>query len=152
MIQHLQKTFGLKRPVIYLYLSDDEHKRVKQTLDNLLGSMLKQLISCGPNVDIPQKLIDAYEGLGNGAYSTREIMKQAFQDLVAKQERVYLIVDGLNQCFPEVSELIKEYALGLVQDGLPLSLLTTSLGYREVKKNSFLQSLQKTKPWDVCSL
>ncbi|KAB8268835.1 hypothetical protein BDV30DRAFT_251862 [Aspergillus minisclerotigenes] len=128
VIHHLQKTFGLKRPVIYLYLSDDEHKRVKQTLDNLLGSMLKQLISCGPNVDIPQKLIDAYEGLGNGAYSTREIMKQALQDLVAKQERVYLIVDGLNQCFPEVSELIKEYALGLVQDGLPLSLLTTSLG------------------------
>ncbi|GMG32543.1 unnamed protein product [Aspergillus oryzae] len=143
VIHRLQKTFGLKRPVIYLYLSDDEHKRVKQTLDNLLGSMLKQLISCGPNVDIPQKLIDAYEGLGNGAYSTREIMKQAFQDLVAKQECVYLIVDGLNQCFPEVSELIKEYALGLVQDGLPLSLLTTSLGYREVKKIVFCNHCRK---------
>ncbi|KAB8226001.1 ankyrin repeat-containing domain protein [Aspergillus novoparasiticus] len=128
VVDHLQKAFGLRRPVIYLYLSDDEHKRVQQTPDHLLGSMLKQLIWCDPNVDIPQKLIEAYEGCGNGAYSTREIMKQAFQDSVAKQDRVYLIVDGLNQCSPEVSELIKEYALGLVQDGLPLSLLTTSLG------------------------
>ncbi|KAE8131477.1 hypothetical protein BDV38DRAFT_275887 [Aspergillus pseudotamarii] len=137
VIDHLQKAFVLRRPVIYLYLSDDEHKRVQQTPDRLLGSMLKQLISCDPNVDIPEKLVDAYEGRGNGAHSTSQIMKQAFQDLVAKQSRVYLIVDGLNQCSPEVSELIKEYALGLVQDGLPLSLLTTSLGYREVKRTIF---------------
>ncbi|GAB1208480.1 hypothetical protein APSETT445_007230 [Aspergillus pseudonomiae] len=134
VIHHLQTAFRLPNPVIYLYLSDDEHKRAKQTPDRLLGSMLKQLILSNPDVDIPPELIEAYQGRGNGALSTREILKQTFQDLVAKQVRVYLIVDGLDQCSPEVSELIKDYALGLVQDGLPLSLLTTSLGYREVKR------------------
>ncbi|OGM51091.1 hypothetical protein ABOM_000412 [Aspergillus bombycis] len=137
VVHHLQKAFESPKPVIYIYLSDDEYIRVNQTPDRLLGSMLRQLISCDPNVDIPPKLIEAYQSRSNGALSTREIMKQTFQDLVAKQDRVYLIVDGLNQCSPEVSELIKDYALGLVQDGLPLSLLTTSLGYREVGKDIY---------------
>ncbi|KAB8261294.1 ankyrin repeat-containing domain protein [Aspergillus pseudonomiae] len=135
VVHHLQTALDSPKPVIYLYLSDDEHRRVNQTPDRLLGSMLKQLILCDPNVDIPPKLIEAYQGRGNGALSTRDIMKQTFQDLVAKQDRVYLIVDGLDQCSPEVLELIKEYALGLIQDGLPLSLLTTSLGYREIYFN-----------------
>lgn len=135
MVHHLQGTFGLQRPVIYLYLSDDEDERVRQTPDSLLGSMLKQLILCDPNVDIPSKLVEMYEGRGNEAGSTQEIKKLAFQELVANYERVYLIIDGLNQCSFEVVEFVREYALGLAQDSIiPLSLLTTSLGYREIEK------------------
>ncbi|KAE8383129.1 hypothetical protein BDV26DRAFT_304021 [Aspergillus bertholletiae] len=106
----------------------------KQTPEKLLGSVLKPLVSYGGSASMPQELIEAFNACGSAAAPTKNFMKNTFRSLIKKYNRVYLIIDGLYHCSSEVLEVVKEYAMELTQDGFPLSLLTTSLGYREVRE------------------
>ncbi|PLN77319.1 ankyrin [Aspergillus taichungensis] len=116
------------RPVIVIYLSDQPSIRKTQTPDTILGYMVRQLIQFDPKADLPPTLTNAY---GSHAPRTQTLLEQILQELLANFERTYLIVDGLNQCSAEVVDVAKIYPMKLIQDGLRLSLLTTSLGYRE---------------------
>ncbi|PKY00847.1 ankyrin, partial [Aspergillus campestris IBT 28561] len=125
--KHLRTSFP-SRPVIAIYLSDQPRIRKMQTPDAILGYIVRQLIQFNPKVDLPSTLTDAH---GSHASRTEAFLRQILEELLAKFERTYLIVDGLNQCSAEVVDVAKIYPMKLIQDGVGLSLLTTSLGYRE---------------------
>ncbi|KAL3477528.1 ankyrin [Aspergillus californicus] len=125
--RHLRTSLP-SRPVIAIHLSDQPSIRKTQTPDDTLGYMVRQLIQFDPKADLPPKLREAHE---SHAPRTETFLKEILQELLLKYDRTYLIVDGLNQCSPEVVDIAKIYPMELIRDGLPLSLLTTSLGYRE---------------------
>lgn len=127
IVKHLRTSFP-SRPVIAIYLSDQPSIRKMQTPDTILGYIVRQLIQFDPKAKLPSTLTDAHD---SHAPRTEAFLKQILQELLAKFDRTYLIVDGLNQCSAEVVDVAKIYPMKLIQDGFQLSLLTTSLGYRE---------------------
>ncbi|KAL4861796.1 cytochrome P450 [Aspergillus spectabilis] len=99
VVNHLQRTFAKSvrfRPVIYVYLSDERDTRKERTRNNILGSLVKQLILFDDSVSVPDKLRDA----PMNRLPRESTMKEAFQDLLMAYERAYLIVDGPQQDLP----------------------------------------------------
>ncbi|KAL4902247.1 ankyrin repeat-containing domain protein [Aspergillus multicolor] len=122
---HLRKTFP-SRPVVYISLSDEQrevHNRAK-----VLGSFIRQLIQFDTAALIPAKLkkADISQTLGS-----EQVLKEDFEELLLKYDRTYLIADGVNQCSDDVKDVVMTYQMNLLRKRLPISLLTTSLGYRE---------------------
>ncbi|KAJ5710974.1 hypothetical protein N7488_005130 [Penicillium malachiteum] len=137
IINHLQDILPKRfpnetrsRPVIYIYLSDDEDTREKQTKDAILGSLVKQLVQIQNASAVPDKLVKAHRR----ELGYEPVLKSVFEDLLNYFERNYLIVDGMYQCSSDVLHLVKDYPLSLIRKGFRLSLLTTSCGYREAFK------------------
>lgn len=102
--------------------------------------MIRQLIQFDPKADLPPTLRNAHE---SHAPRTQTLLEQILQELLAEFDRTYLIVDGLNQCSTEVVDVAKIYPMKLIQDGLQLSLLTTSLGYRETNAVVFCDTCSR---------
>ncbi|KAL4945797.1 hypothetical protein BDV06DRAFT_229971 [Aspergillus oleicola] len=126
IVDHLQQTFlrtSPQRPVIYIYLSDEK----SQTRENVLGSLVKQLILFNDSVRIPSDLRKA----SKNQLPRETALKQAFEELLGEYKRTYLVVDGFYQCSSDVLQILKDYPLELIRKGVPLSLLTTSPGYRQ---------------------
>ncbi|KAJ6031611.1 hypothetical protein N7540_002343 [Penicillium herquei] len=137
IINHLQDILPKRfpndtrlRPVIYLYLSDDQKSRAEQSKEVILGSLVKQLVQIGSASTLPEELEKAY----HEKLPYEPTLKKVFEDLLETFERTYLIVDGMYQCSSEVYPLVKDYPLDLIKRGFKLSLLTTSSGYREAFK------------------
>ncbi|KAF7125986.1 hypothetical protein CNMCM5793_002345 [Aspergillus hiratsukae] len=130
VVQHLRQKFP-SVPVICIYLSDQADQRKEQTRANLLGSIVKQLLLFNDSIDIPVTLRNAYK---NQLPRCERTLKEAFEELLGKYDRTYLIVDGFYQYSDDVPAILKEYPLALIRKGFGLSLLTTSPGYRQVAR------------------
>ncbi|KAL4889445.1 hypothetical protein BDV59DRAFT_210363 [Aspergillus ambiguus] len=129
IVDHLKQTFSRtssQRPVIYIYLSDEKDKRDSQTPENVLGSLVKQLIVFNNPVRIPSDLQEAFKN----KLPREVVLKRTFEELLGAYERTYLVVDGFYPT-PDVLQILKDYPLELIRKGVPLSLLTTSPGYRQ---------------------
>ncbi|KAL3478325.1 hypothetical protein BJX99DRAFT_256652 [Aspergillus californicus] len=138
VVHHLQQTIP-SCPVVYMYLDDD--MRNDQSRTNILGSMIKQLITFDPSMFIPTILREAHSTLIPPSEAT---LKEAFQELLKKYHRTYLIVDGMYQCASEALEIVRDYPLQLMESHVPLSLFTTSLSYREGPKEIDCNKCNKT--------
>ncbi|KUM60362.1 hypothetical protein ACN42_g6752 [Penicillium freii] len=128
IVKHLQKMFPL-RPVLYIYLDDDQ--QAEQTPENLTGSLLKQLIQFDPSCEISQLVQDHYNRYGIEQSPSTEINREAFETLLERYERTYLIVDGMGNCGKTVREAVRDYPMHLAAKGQKISLLTTSRSYTE---------------------
>ncbi|KAJ5783115.1 Nucleoside phosphorylase [Penicillium paradoxum] len=128
IVNHLQKMFPL-RPVLYIYLDDDP--QAEQTPENLTGSLLKQLIQFDPSCEIPQLVEDHYARYGLEQSPSTEIKREAFETLLEKYERTYLVVDGIENYSKSVCEAVRDYPMYLVTKRQKISVLTTSQNYTE---------------------
>ncbi|KAL4946228.1 hypothetical protein BDV06DRAFT_218557 [Aspergillus oleicola] len=153
---HLQKTFP-SFPVVYISLSDEQSEVQKPA--KILGSFIRQLIQFDAAATIPEKLKNADISRALGSEQT---LKEIFEELLLKYDRTYLIVDGLNLCSEDVKKVVKTYPMKLLRKGLPISLLTTSLGYREMhvvvrcdecdrsNLNIYFRCLCNDERYDIC--
>ncbi|KAL4967678.1 ankyrin repeat-containing domain protein [Aspergillus stella-maris] len=153
---HLRNTFP-SRPVVHISLSDEQ--REVQQRAKVLGSFIRQLIEFDATAEIPEKL---KQPSTSRALEKDQMLKEILEELVLKYDRTYLIVDGLNECSEDVKEVVRTYPLHLIDRGLPISLLTTSLGYRETtgmvrcgscgrpNVNIYFAGLRDGERYDVC--
>ncbi|KGO46710.1 Nucleoside phosphorylase [Penicillium expansum] len=128
IVDHLQKMFPL-RPVLYIYL--DDNRQAEQTPEKLMGSLLRQLIQFDTSCEIPQLIQDHYGRYGIEQSPSTMIQREAFETLLERYKRTYLIIDGMGDCGKAVREVVRNYPMDLVERGQKISLLTTSLGYTE---------------------
>lgn len=145
IVNHLQKMFP-SRPVLYIYL--DDSRQAEQTPENLMGSLLKQLIQFDPSCEIPELVQDYYGRYGIEQSPSTKIKREAFETLLDRYERTYLIVDGMGNCGKTVRETVRDYPMSLVARGQKIGLLTTSLGYTE-RENMINCNLCKARDPDI---
>lgn len=100
MINHLQHEFKDQNiPVICLYLEYKERKT--QTTENLLGSLLKQLVQLKSSSAISPGLREAYQNAkAIKANPTTKELRGLLQAELLKYSRVFLVVDALDECDP----------------------------------------------------
>lgn len=122
VVNHLQQTYASQRcPVICLYLNYKETSL--QTSKNLLGSLLKQLIQLQSPSSLSSDVLDWYEKAKTTKVPPKEKdIRTVLKKQVASYDRVYLIVDALDEC-PFRQRLLAE-----LRDFPPekLSLMVTS--------------------------
>lgn len=127
-MNHLQQQYP-QRPVIHIYL--DENKQVEQSPQNLLGSLLRQLIEFDPSSEIPLSVQQHYDHYGRRASPDTEVICRAFEAMLESYERTYLVVDRVGKNANIASDVDQDYPLQLMERSRKLSYLTTSLGYTE---------------------
>lgn len=122
VISHLQQNWETPDvPVVCMYL--DYKDATNQTLVNLLGSLLKQLIQLRDSSYVSNGLRDIFrKARRRNAKPRLEQIRQLLQEEIARCNRVYCVVDALDECFFR-QELLSEI-LKLVPE--KLSLLITS--------------------------
>ena len=122
MINHLQERFKHKNvAVICLYL--DYKDSMKQTKDNLYGSLLKQLLQVRRSSSVSAELKESYEKAKRIKAEPRlEEVRKLLRAEVESYERVYLVVDALDECYFR-QQLITELRKVRPEN---LSLLATS--------------------------
>lgn len=122
MISHLQQNWETPdTPVVCVYL--DYKDATNQTLVNLLGSLLKQLIQLRDSSDVSNDLRDLYrKAKRRNAKPRLEQIRELLLAEIATCNRVYCVVDALDECSFR-QELLSEI-LKLVPE--KLSLLITS--------------------------
>lgn len=122
VISHLQRNWETPDiPVVCMYL--DYKDATNQTLVNLLGSLLKQLIQLRDSTYVSNDLRDLYrKAKRRNAKPRLEQVRQILLAEIAKCNRVYCVVDALDECSFR-QELLSEI-LNLVPE--KLSLLITS--------------------------
>ncbi|KAL9118335.1 MAG: hypothetical protein Q9187_005122, partial [Circinaria calcarea] len=166
VVDHLQrKSQDPINPVICLYLNEKESRI--HTPENLLGSLLKQLVQLRGPEAISEKLKSVYRRAKNieAPPGLKEI-RQTLSEYIADYDRVYLIVDGLNECSSSARPLLEHQLLHLHKE--KLSLLVTlrnvegrALGFMECDKChkrdirvywncEICRSLPNHKRFDVC--
>lgn len=99
VINHLQEKFQTQdSPVICMYLDYKESRA--QTLENLLGSLLKQLIQLKASRSVSMELQELYRKarrIGNPEPGLKDICKILYTE-IANYKRIYLVVDALDEC------------------------------------------------------
>ena len=96
VIQHLQEKFkNANRRILYLYI--DENDPATQTLPNLLGSLLKQLLDLGVPQDSETQLRDVYHETRSHGRANQTFMLEVLRQVIPSFECVYVIVDALSQ-------------------------------------------------------
>ena len=103
MISYLQDKFKDKNiPVIYIYLDhkEDHKDSTNQTQENLLGSVLKQLIQLSDFNSLSRYLRDAYRDAtkfeAKGKVKLDDI-RMLLQAEIKRYDRVFLVVDALDE-------------------------------------------------------
>lgn len=123
VIDHLQKTYQTERsPVLCMFLSEKESEN--HTPENLLGSMLKQLMQLKRSKPVTRELRDLYENRARGAKPTLREMRDILDAELAGSDRIYVIIDALNECSPKSQRLVEHELTKLYSQNL--SLMVTS--------------------------
>lgn len=122
VIGHLQQNWETPdTPVVCMYL--DYKDATNQTLVNLMGSLLKQLVQLRDSAFVSNDLRDLYRKAKRRSAKPRlEQVRQLLLAEIATYDRVYCVVDALDECSFR-QELLSEI-LKLVPE--KLSLLITS--------------------------
>ncbi|KAL9124402.1 MAG: hypothetical protein Q9217_006264 [Psora testacea] len=120
-IEHLRSYYSDRNiPVLGVYLNHKEHK--SQTLKNLIGGLLRQLIQYRNYAFCPEELVKTYEEKSKGL-SINE-MRQAFCEQCTNHERVIILVDALDEGTSEIQRFYNKLLPLLPLDRL--SLMITS--------------------------
>ena len=100
MINHLQRELKNQEiPVICLYLDHKDSKT--QTRENLLGSLLKQLVQLRQYGAVSPALREAYKSAkAIKANPSSKELRKLLQAELANYKRVVLVVDALDECVP----------------------------------------------------
>ncbi|MCJ1465053.1 hypothetical protein MMC07_003669 [Pseudocyphellaria aurata] len=126
VIDHMQKTYQTERsPVLCMYLSEKESEN--HTPENLLGSILKQLLQLKRSKPVIPELRDLYQNRTLGAKPTLQEMEKILDAELAGSDRIYLIIDALNECSPKSRHLVEHKLPKLYSKNL--SLMVTSTEY-----------------------
>ncbi|KAI9760770.1 MAG: hypothetical protein M1840_002216 [Geoglossum simile] len=131
--EHMKSRIGIA--VIYLRYNDPE-----QTLDNLLGSLLRQLVQ--ESDTIPSALLELYEHHRdrNTSPSSDEIL-EVLSSTIEVLEEVFFVIDGLDECNEGLRwELIEQ--LGKFQPNLHLLITSRYL-------DSIAEDLEDFKQFEV---
>lgn len=129
MIDHLQKNYQPeKTPVLCMYLSEKESEN--HTPENLLGSLLKQLLQLKRLKPITPQLRHLYENRTMGAKPTLIEMREILDAELAASERIYLIIDALNECSPKSRGLVEHVLPELYSKNLCLMVTSTEYAGR----------------------
>lgn len=108
-----------------MFLSEKESEN--HTPESLLGSMLKQLVQLKRSKPITPQLRNLYENRTPGAKPTLPEMREILNIELAASDRIYLIIDALNECSPKSRRLVEHELPGLCSKNL--SLMVTSTEY-----------------------
>lgn len=108
-----------------MYLSEKESEN--HTPENLLGSMLKQLVQLKRSKPITPQLRNLYENRTMGAKPTLREMREILNIELAASDRIYLIIDAMNECSPKSRRLVEHELPTLYSKNL--SLMVTSTEY-----------------------
>ena len=93
----------------------DHRVQQKQTVTNLVGAMLKQLVC---QKDIPKDLRDAFqEGERTNRGPRLVVLMELLKNAIAALPQVFICIDGLDECLPEhlqellesLGEIVREY-------------------------------------------
>jgi Cdc6-like AAA superfamily ATPase len=97
VVDHLTSTFRSNRKTGIAYIYCDYKRRDEQTVESLLGSLLRQLTECQPS--LPGSVKDLYDRhtIKRTRPSLDDISK-TIQVVTASYSRVYIIVDALDEC------------------------------------------------------
>jgi ankyrin repeat domain-containing protein 50 len=80
--------------IAYYYFSFSETS--KQSTTSLLSSLIRQL--CGHRPDTPQPLLDLNKYRDRNQRPDLETLKKTFQATAADFQRVYVVIDALDEC------------------------------------------------------
>lgn len=107
-IYHLKKTFGqdpyTAQAYFYISFSDEE----KQTVRSMVKSLIVQVCGCRP--DTPQPILDLSRFQTVNHEPGLELLEATLQATTEDFKRIYLVIDGLDECpttGDERSELLK---------------------------------------------
>ena len=96
VINHLHKRFEKgNQPILYLYI--DENDPSTQTLPNLLGSLLRQLVNFGLPQSSEARLRDVYHETRSHGRANQAFVLEILQQAITTYEGVYIIIDALSQ-------------------------------------------------------
>ena len=126
--------------VLFLYLDHTETQT--QTAQNLLGSLLKQLVqSHQGSRPLPESVKELHrKSKGEIRPSADEFRKALSAEIEDSYDRVYVIVDALDE-FPEISQAELLTALESIEpDKVSLLITSRPLDYRRPEKNVMCQS------------
>ena len=127
---HLQEWIGTRnQPVICLYLESKDRKI--HTAQALLGSLLKQIIQLRRSDFVSAKLRQMYDEAAERRPSPKDI-RECLVEEIASYERVYLVVDALDEC-SEKTRLWLLRELPLLQPD-KLSIIITSRNFEPPNK------------------
>lgn len=95
-MDHLQKTFhNDKVAIAWVYCNYKE--KSQQTLGNLMGSLLKQLVQRHSNV--PSRVIDLYEKYRNQDTRPKlEDVAHVLKAVIGSYLKAFIVVDALDEC------------------------------------------------------
>ena len=136
-MRHLQEKYktNKQRPVTCIYLNDQE--KPNQTPKLLYGSLLKQLLQLDSSRPIPEELRIKYEELNERAQKLGgPELKALFEQQLKVYDRVYLVVDALNEASEEARRMV-EYQLCTLSQKQNLSLLITTTA-PGIKRESYI--------------
>jgi nucleoside phosphorylase len=97
VIEHLHNLFpkGSKIGIGYIYCMFSQQS--EQTLENMLGSLLRQLTSGLPS--IPQNVVEAYQVYERQCrYPRHTELYKLLRCVIAEYEKVFFITDALDEC------------------------------------------------------
>lgn len=121
---HLQSKSSSTSPaVVCLFFNWEDHRQ--DVPQNVLGSLLKQLFQQTPTAPINPELSQAAE---NGDTPRIPQIEQYMKDLLKfrEQDQAYFILDGWDQCKPEVQIALRDSFEGLRHEVDNLSILYTT--------------------------
>ena len=127
-MDHLKRKYQTEtRPVICIYLSEKEAEN--HTPENLIGTMLKQMVQLRSSRPVSSRLQNLYEqsqsiGVKIKSLKLREL-KELFSAELETYERLYLVVDALNECSPKSRRYVEEELPKLYERNLSLMITAT---------------------------
>ncbi|KAJ0415891.1 purine and uridine phosphorylase [Aspergillus carlsbadensis] len=130
IIDHLQEIKAADESIGLAYVFCNYRQQQIQKLDDLLASILRQLVQSLPV--IPDDLRALYQGRRNdGSKLHHNDMCRFIESVCHVYSQVYLVVDALDECLQSDRDGVISYLIDL-QQRCNLSLLTTSRDIPEI--------------------
>ena len=100
MVEHLKSLFNTDSKPAILYVYCDYKERKRQTVDNLMQTLVKQaILQLEDSESMPREVIDAYEEHANGeTQMSRTEVRQLLTTLLKRFRRSFLVLDALDEC------------------------------------------------------
>ena len=127
VIDHLQRTLDVsKTPILYLYLTHKESR--EQSLTNLIGSLLKQLVQ-HKGQPVSKTVQDIYmDGKKKEMGPTVEKIYGLFKEELTASSKVYIIVDALDESAEDTRKDLIDHLLKTSAKHTSLLWTARSLG------------------------